>query len=168
LESASASTPRSAIFAWHLALELGMEASGERIHRTAVPVVGRVGDELVVEADAHVGGKRVAVIRLKDFLEPGLGQLPIPDDDAQAAGVEKRLGRGADVVDDAGDTNGIVRPAPVLAIDRDAARDRPVDVGKVPRLDVGVGPAGAGEDADRVRDLLLEVHADAGAAGITS
>src|SRR5215831_13299073 len=66
------------------------------------------------------------------------------------------------------DTNGIVRPAPVLAVDRDAARDRPVDVGKVPRLDVGVGPAGAGEDPDRVRDLLLQVHADSGAAGIAS
>ena len=37
------------------ALELGMEASGERIHRTAVPVVGGVGDVLVVEADAHFG-----------------------------------------------------------------------------------------------------------------
>src|SRR5215468_3113484 len=36
-------------------LELGMEACGERIHRTAVPVVGGVGDELVVEADARVG-----------------------------------------------------------------------------------------------------------------
>src|SRR5499427_10241726 len=57
-----------------------------------------------------------------------------------------------------------LRPGPRLA----AARDRPVDVGKVPRLDVGVGPAGAGEDSDRVRDLLLQVHADSGAAGIAS
>src|SRR5262249_19213492 len=60
----------------------------------------------------------------------------------------------------------IVRPAPVLAVDRDAARDRPVDVGKVPRLDVAVGPAGAGEYPDRVGDLLFQVHADTRAAGI--
>src|SRR5262249_56639477 len=42
------------------------------------------------------------------------------------------------------------------------------DVGKVPGLDVAVGPAGAGEHPDRVRDLLLQVHADPGAAGIAS
>src|SRR5262245_55407028 len=74
----------------------------------------------------------------------------------------------ADAVDDTRDTNGIVRPAPVLAVDRDAARDRPVDVGKVPRLDVAVGPARAGEHPDRVRDLLFQVHADTRAAGIAS
>src|SRR4029077_19975929 len=59
-------------------------------------------------------------------------------------------------------------PAPILAVDRDAAGDRPVDVGKVPRLDVAVGPAGAGEYADRFRDLLLQVHADTGAARVVS
>src|SRR5262249_11090765 len=52
--------------------------------------------------------------------------------------------------------------------DRHAAGDRPVDVGKVPRLDVAIGPAGAGEDPDRVRDLLLQVHANTRAAGISS
>ena len=65
-------------------------------------------------------------------------------------------------------SDSIVRPAPILAVDRDTARDRPVDVGKVPRLDVAVGPAGAGEYPDRVRDLLFQVHADTGAAGIPS
>jgi hypothetical protein len=37
------------------ALEPGMEASGERVHRAAVGVVGGVGDELIVEAEARVG-----------------------------------------------------------------------------------------------------------------
>ena len=36
-------------------LELGMEACGERVHRATVGVVGGVGDELIVEAEAHVG-----------------------------------------------------------------------------------------------------------------
>src|SRR5919204_4839127 len=150
------------------ALELSVETCGERVHRTAVGVVGGVGDELVIEGDAHVGGKRVAVISFEDLLEPGIRQLSVADEDAQAAGVQKRLVNAADAVDNTGDTDGIVRPAPVLAIDRNAARDRPVDIGKVPRLDVAVGPAGAGEYADRVRDLLLQVHAHAGAAGIVS
>src|SRR5262249_9318877 len=46
---------RKAVRVPNFALELGMEACGERIHRTAVPVVGGVRDELVVEADARVG-----------------------------------------------------------------------------------------------------------------
>src|SRR6478672_11880267 len=74
----------------------------------------------------------------------------------------------ADVVDDTGNSDGIVRPTPVLAVDRDAACDRAVDVGKVPRLDLAVGPAGAGKHPDRVRDLLFQVDADTGAAGIAS
>jgi hypothetical protein len=37
------------------ALEPGMEASGEHVHRAAVGVVGGVGDELIVEAEPHVG-----------------------------------------------------------------------------------------------------------------
>src|SRR5262249_23939911 len=95
-------------------------------------------------------------------------QLSIADEDAQAAGVEKLLVNAADAVDDTGDTNSIVRPAPVLAVDRDAARHRSVDVGKVPRLDVGVGPGGAAAGPERVRDLLLQAHAAPGAAGIAS
>ena len=35
--------------------KLGMEACGERRHRPAIGVVGGVGDELIVEAEAHVG-----------------------------------------------------------------------------------------------------------------
>src|SRR5262245_2115228 len=72
---------------------------------------------------SDVGWKRVAIIGLKDLLEPGIRQLSVADEDAQAAGVEKRLVNAADVVDDTGNADGIVRPAPVLAVDRNAARD---------------------------------------------
>src|SRR5262249_61210475 len=96
-------------------LELGMEACGERVHRTAVPVVGGVGGELVVEADARVGGKRVAVISLEDFLEPGIRQLSVADEDAPAAGVEKRLVNAADVIHGTGAANGVVGHATFVA-----------------------------------------------------
>src|SRR5262249_24227251 len=63
---------------------------------------------------------------------------------------------------------GVGVPAPVLAVDGAAAGARLVEVGEVPGLDIAVGPAGAGEPPARVRDLLLQVHADARAAGIAS
>ena len=82
------------------------------------------------------------------------------------AGVEKRRVHAGNAVDDAGDADGVVRPAPLLAVDRDACRDGAVDVGEIPRLDIAVGPAGAREHADRLGHLLLEVHAHARPAGI--
>ena len=36
-------------------LELGMEASCERVHGAAVGVVGGIGDELIVEAERMSG-----------------------------------------------------------------------------------------------------------------
>src|SRR5262249_33102113 len=61
---------------------------------------------------------------------------------------------------------GVVRPAPSLAVERRPGRYGAVDVGEVPRLDITVGPAGAGEHAQSVGDLLLQVDADAGPAGV--
>ena len=78
---------------------------------------------------------------------PGFGSWPSPIEDAQAAGVKKGHVDAGDAVDDAGDANGVVRPAPSFAGDRDAARNGAVDVGEILGLDVAVGPAGAGEDA---------------------
>src|SRR5262249_48261823 len=78
---------------------------------------------------------------LEDLLEPGIRKPSVADEDAQAAGVEKRPVNVADVVDDTGHPDGIVRPAPVLAVDRGAARDCAVDVGKVPRRTCDASPA---------------------------
>ena len=73
---------------------------------------------------------------------------------------------GSETVDDAGDADRVVRPSPVLAVDRDAARDSAIHVGKVPRLDIAVGPAGAEKHAHRLRQLLLKIKAHAGAVPV--
>ena len=70
-----------------------------------------------------------------------------------------------DTIDDAADADRVVGPAPILAVDRHAAREGPVDVGEIPRLDRAVGPAGAGEDTDCLGDLLLQIETDAGPVG---
>ena len=57
-------------------------------------------------------------------------------------------------------------PAPLFAVDRDAARYGAVDVGEIPRLDIAVGPAGAGEHTECLRNLLLQIEAHAGPAGV--
>ena len=72
------------------------------------------------------------------------------------------MNRG-DAVDHAGDADGVVRPSPVLAANRNTGGNGAVDVGEIPRLDVAVGPAGAREHADGLRDLLLDIEADTGA-----
>ena len=141
-----------------------MKPPGENIYRAAIGVVGRVDDELIVDSNPRRGGKRVAVIRLDDLLEAGMRQLPVADEDAQSAGIEKGLMHAGNAVDDAGKADRIVRPAPLLAVERNAAGNGAVDIGEFVRLDVAVGPAGADESAEIGRDFLLDIHADAAAA----
>src|ERR1700730_1514127 len=72
-------------------LKLPVKAAGKDIHQSAVCVVGRVGDELVVDADTRRSGERVAVIGLDDLFEPGMRKLPVADKNAQPSGVEELL-----------------------------------------------------------------------------
>src|ERR687888_296004 len=51
-------------------LEPGVETSGERVHRTAVGVIGGGGGELGGEAGAPVVRERGAVVGLEEFLPP--------------------------------------------------------------------------------------------------
>src|SRR6516225_3438240 len=125
------------------ALELRVQPYRERVYRTAISVVGGVVHELIIEAHPCRGRQRVAVIGLENLFEPGIWQLSVADQDPQPAGVEKRLVDARDVVDDAGYADRIVRPAPLLAGDRDTTRYRSIDIGEVPWLDIAVGPAGA-------------------------
>src|SRR6516165_8880757 len=150
------------------ALELRVQPHRESVYRTAISVVGGVVHELIIEAQPCRGRQRVAVVGLEDLFEPGIWKLAVADQDPQAAGVEEGLVDTRDVVDDAGYADRIVRPAPLLAVDRDTARNGSVDVGEIPRLKVAVGPAGARKHTHRFGHLLLEVEAHARAASIGS
>src|SRR5262249_16193451 len=149
-------------------LKLRVQADREGVHRTAVSVVGGGVHELIIEAQTRRGRERIAVVRLEDFLEPRIWKLSVADQDPPPAGVEERLRDAPAMVDDAGDTDRVVRPAPLLAGDRDTARYRSIDIGEVPWLDIAVGPAGAREHAHSFRHLLLEIEAHTRAAGIGS
>src|ERR1700728_112670 len=147
-------------------LELGVKPSGKNVGRSAVRVVGGIGDELIVDADFRRGRDGVAVVGLDDLLQAGVRKYAVADEDAEAAGVEERLVDAGNAVDDAGDPDRVVRPAPLLAGDRHPSRYGAVDVGEIPRLDIAVRPSRAHEHADRVAHLLLEVHAHARPAGV--
>ena len=62
--------------------ELPVDASGKSVHGSAVGVVGRVGDELIIEAKAGRLRSRVAIIGLEDVFESRMRQLAIADEDA--------------------------------------------------------------------------------------
>src|SRR5580692_7576210 len=141
--------------------ECGVDAPGKHVYRPAIGVVGRVDDELVIEADFRRGGNRVAVISLDDLLQTGMRKHSVADQDAEAAVIQKRLVDAGNSVDDAGEPNGVVRSAPGFAIQGEAGRDAAVDIGEFERFDVAVGPTGADEGAEIGCDLLLEIHAHA-------
>ena len=85
-------------------------------------------------------------------------QRAVADQDAQAAGLRNAACTPEMPLTTPAIAEGIVRPAPLLAADRDARRYGAIDVGEIPRLDIAVGPAGAREHADGLGDLLLEIQ----------
>src|SRR6202012_3975173 len=65
---------------------------------------------------------------------------------------------------DAGDAPSVAFPSPQLSRKRKARCDGAVDVGELVGLLAAVRPAGTGEEADILDDLLFQIHADAAAA----
>src|ERR1700740_756790 len=148
---------------WRQSLILRMQANTKHRGRASVAIVGGIDDELIVERDPR-GKPGEAVIGLEDPLVARMRELAVANQDAQTAGIQKRLMHASDAVVDAGNAPDVVVASPQLAGNRKPRGDGAIDVGEVERLLLAVGPAGAGEEADIVVDLLLEVHADAAAA----
>ena len=143
--------------------ELRVNASGKDIRRPAIGIVARIADKLIIDRYPRRSGQRVAVISFHNSFHAGMRQLPVADQDAGPAGVEIGLVNAGDAIDDAADPDGVVGPAPLLAVDRYAAGECPVDVGEISGLDGTVRPAAASKDAERLGDLLLQIDAYAGA-----
>src|SRR5271165_4304735 len=74
----------------HPALKICAQPCADDRNRAAVAVISRVGNELIIEGDPP-GENGQAVIHLENFLSARIGQLAVADQDAQAAGIEKRL-----------------------------------------------------------------------------
>ena len=138
-----------------------MHASTKYGDRTTVPVVSGVCDELVIEGKARKRREGIAVVCLDYALEPGIGQLVVADKDSQASGVEKLLVDAGDAVDRGGNAESVMGPPPWLAEERNPSGYGAVNVSKIPRLHAAVGPAGTGEHANVLGNLLLQVDAHA-------
>ena len=65
---------------------------------------------------------------------------------------------GRDFVDDAGNGEGVVRPSPQLALEREPPGDRLINVGVFVWLNLAVRHAGAGEDCDGVANGQIEPY----------
>jgi hypothetical protein len=93
-------------------LELPVRPGGEDVHRATVGVVAGIGDELIIEAQLDRRIQRIAVIRLENLLQAVVRQLSVADEDAEPAGVEEGDVGAGDSVDDPGNADGVVGPAP--------------------------------------------------------
>ncbi len=97
----------------HAGRELKLRVQPGRDHRdrSAIPVVGGVDDELIVEGQLP-GIDRYLVIGLKDLLGARMRQHAVADQSGQAARREVGLMLLRDHVDDTGDPDRVVRAAP--------------------------------------------------------
>src|SRR5437588_11062324 len=90
---------------YHLAAEptskLRAQPRADHGDRTAIAVVGRVDDELVVDREPP-GKQRQAVIGLDDLFRARMRQLAVAHDNAEAAGVEECLMHARNAVDNSG------------------------------------------------------------------
>src|SRR5580704_10805210 len=102
------------------------------------------------------------------MFEAGMRQHAVADQDAEPPGVEEGLVYAGNAVDHTGEAEGVVGSAPLFAGERQSGRDRAVDVGELIGLDTSVGDTGAGEDAELVGDLLLEVKTEPAAAVVAT
>ena len=53
--------------------KLPVQSAGKNIHRPAIGIVSRIGDELIIQRDPYRRGQRIAVISLDDVFVSGMG-----------------------------------------------------------------------------------------------
>src|SRR3981189_3653003 len=99
--------------------KLGVQPSEENRYRPAIGVIGRVGDELVVEGQAHGLEQRDRIIGLQDPLGAVI-EPAIADQDAEAAGRDEVAVIPRQAVDGGADPDRVLGPPPGRALDRGA------------------------------------------------
>src|SRR5215475_11002842 len=106
-----------------------MQTAREDRNRSAVGVISGVCNKLVVECQCSPVIELIGVIGLEDLLG-AVVEPAIADQKAGAAGGEEIAVRSGKPVDGAANADRVVRPAPIAALDREAAGQAAVDVGE--------------------------------------
>src|SRR4029077_20778449 len=144
-----------------------MQARGEHRYRSAIGVVGEIGDELIVERQRR---PLVGVVRIEglDDLFRTIIDLAVADQNAEATDREEIAVIPRDRIDGAGKADLVVRATPGRAADRGAERgasgggvaggEASVDVGECGNFGLAVVPAPATEYSDVVGERLLEIQ----------
>src|SRR5882757_4418779 len=140
-------------------LKLPVQPCRKDRDRSAVGVVSRVGDQLVVGGEGKVLVDGVGVIGFENLFG-AVVDAAVADQETVAAGCEKVAVRAGEAVDRAADADRIARTAPIASLDRDAARQAAVDIGERQDFITSVVPAQAAEDADVLGDLLFTIDVE--------
>ena len=117
-----------------------MQTRAEHGNRSAILIVAGVDNELIVGGHMRRGRDCIIVIGLDDLFRSRMRQHAVADQYAEPAGIKECFVLFGNAVDDAGDAERVVRPAPLLAVERQSCRRGAVDVGKFIGLDFAVGP----------------------------
>src|SRR5579863_2089174 len=85
-------------------LELRVQPHRRDRDGSAVAIVGRVIDPLIIEAEVRRGEKRERIVSLDDLLRTRMRQAAVAHQDAEAARIEVSLARGGNAVVDRGES----------------------------------------------------------------
>src|SRR5262249_39795722 len=91
-------------------------------------------------------------------LGTGIGQLAVANNPAETAGGEIELALVRDPIDGASQSHRVLRPPPARAGQREASRDRLVDVGEIDLLHGTLRYAGASKHTKIGGKLLFEIE----------
>src|SRR2546429_1490670 len=96
--------------------EFAVQPPGEDVDRSAVGVVRRVGDKLIVGGQRELLVERVCIIGLEDSLAPVV-ELAVSDQNAEPAGCKEVAVIPRQRVDGAADPDHVVGPGPFGALE---------------------------------------------------
>src|ERR1035438_4722860 len=96
--------------------KLRMHAHCRARHRSAVTIVSRVVDPLIIEGEMRRFEYRQRIIAFKDLLRPGMRQPAVADENAEPAGIQIALAGGGDAVVDRGHSQRVVGAMPCRSL----------------------------------------------------
>src|ERR1700730_354225 len=137
--------------------KLRVKSAGKDRNRPPIGVIGGVVDELVIECQRQHLVDGIGVIGLNNLFG-AIIKSAVTNQDAESAGSDKFAVVCGKCVDRSSNSDGIIRPSPGLAPDRDAPGQAGVDVGESHDLILTVVPAPAPEYPDLASYRLLNVE----------